>query len=46
MATLVTGTPSWQPKYDFDFRSDLAREIGIKGYHDKVFAGGAYPVAG
>ena len=45
----------WQPRYDFkhvldclkkgvDFRSPLAREIGSKGYHSKVFAEGPYPV--
>jgi UDP-glucose 4-epimerase len=46
----------WTPKYDFgyalkclrsgqDFRSPLARYIGIKGYHDRSFAEGPYPVA-
>ena len=46
----------WQPKYNFryvldclkegrDFRSPLAREIGIKGYHGESFADGLYPVA-
>ena len=45
----------WQPRYGFqhvldslltgsDIRSALAREIGIKGYHDTVFADGPYPV--
>ena len=45
----------WRPKYDFahvlgclaghrDFRSELARQIGSKGYHDQVFAEGPYPV--
>jgi UDP-glucose 4-epimerase len=45
----------WKPKYDFahvldclragrDFRSALAREIGSKGYHDRTFAEGPYPV--
>jgi UDP-glucose 4-epimerase len=45
----------WQPKYDFrhvlaclksgvDFRSELARAIGSKGYHDTTFADGPYPV--
>lgn len=45
----------WKPKYDFrhtldclaagrDFRSDLAREVGAKGYHDDVFVDGPYPV--
>ena len=46
----------WRPKYDFahvqdclrqgcDFQSDLSRVVGIKGYHDKVFTEGPYPVA-
>ena len=45
----------WQPRHDFqhvldclkrgvDFRSPLAREVGSKGYHSKVFAEGPYPV--
>ncbi len=45
----------WTPVHDFnsgleclkagrDFRSDLARSIGAKGYHDEVFADGPYPV--
>lgn len=45
----------WQPRYDFrhvldclaagrDFRSELARAVGAKGYHDEVFAEGPYPV--
>lgn len=45
----------WTPRHDFnsgleclrlgqDFRSDLARSIGAKGYHDEVFAEGPYPV--
>ena len=45
----------WQPKYDFphvlnclrhggDFRSDLARQTGSKGYHDSAFEHGPYPV--
>ena len=45
----------WQPRYDFqhvleclkqgiDFRSPLAREVGSKGYHGKVFTEGPYPV--
>ncbi|WP_119391566.1 NAD-dependent epimerase/dehydratase family protein [Taklimakanibacter lacteus] len=45
----------WQPKYDFrhvldclgtgtDFRSPLALAVGAKGYHDRVFADGPYPV--
>ncbi|MGF6710859.1 UDP-glucose 4-epimerase [Luteibacter sp. W1I16] len=47
----------WTPKRDFpfvlaclrrgeDFRSELARAIGVKGYHDEVFAEGPYPVLG
>ena len=45
----------WLPRYDFgyvigcvkagvDFRSQLARSVGSKGYHDEVFAQGPYPV--
>lgn len=45
----------WAPRYDFahvieslgkgeDFRSPLARAIGIKGYHADAFADGPYPV--
>jgi UDP-glucose 4-epimerase len=45
----------WRPQYNFqsllnqlkagnDFRSPLARVIGSKGYHAKVFADGPYPV--
>jgi UDP-glucose 4-epimerase len=45
----------WQPRYDFrhvldclaagrDFRSELARAVGVKGYHDEVFVEGPYPV--
>lgn len=45
----------WRPRYDFahvldclrhrrDFRSDLARAVGAKGYHDRGFADGPYPV--
>ncbi|RDZ25928.1 NAD-dependent epimerase/dehydratase family protein [Lysobacter silvisoli] len=45
----------WAPKYDFahalqrlreglDLRSDLARSIGSKGYHEHAFAEGPYPV--
>jgi UDP-glucose 4-epimerase len=44
----------WQPRYDFahvierlsvgdDYRSDLARAVGSKGYHDVVFEEGPYP---
>jgi UDP-glucose 4-epimerase len=47
---------AWEPKYDFrhvleclrqnrDFRSALARAVGSKGYHDRTFAEGPYPVA-
>jgi UDP-glucose 4-epimerase len=46
---------SWNPKCDFrhvldclredkDFRSALGRQIGSKGYHDRVFDEGPYPV--
>jgi UDP-glucose 4-epimerase len=46
----------WQPKHDFahvlesirlgrDFRSQLARDVGSKGYHSEVFEEGPYPVA-
>jgi nucleoside-diphosphate-sugar epimerase len=45
----------WLPRYDFsfvlrclktgaDFRSQLARAVGSKGYHDEVFSQGPYPV--
>ena len=45
----------WTPAYDFarvlgqvesgaPIGSALAREVGIKGYHDEVFAEGPYPV--
>jgi UDP-glucose 4-epimerase len=45
----------WQPRYDFghvieclranrDFRSSLARGVGSKGYHDRTFEEGPYPV--
>lgn len=47
----------WRPKYDFchvldclraggDFRSQLARDVGSKGYHDTIFEDGPYPVDG
>ncbi len=47
---------AWQPKYDFrriidllkagkDPFSPLAREVGSKGYHDREFADGPYPVS-
>jgi nucleoside-diphosphate-sugar epimerase len=46
----------WCPQYDFrraleclkagrDPRSPLARAVGSKGYHDRAFADGPYPVA-
>jgi len=46
----------WKPKYDFkyvldrikhgnDFRSELSKSIGIKGYHTTVFEQGPYPVS-
>lgn len=45
----------WEPQYDFrflmerlrageDWRSPLAKSIGIKGYHDETFSEGPYPV--
>lgn len=45
----------WRPRHDFahvlqclregrDFRSQLARDVGIKGYHARAFAQGPYPV--
>jgi len=45
----------WRPKHDFrsvldrlkageDWRSPLARAIGAKGYHDRSFADGPFPV--
>jgi UDP-glucose 4-epimerase len=46
----------WCPRYGFwqvldalragdDFRSPLARAVGAKGYHDRTFADGPYPVS-
>jgi UDP-glucose 4-epimerase len=46
----------WRPRYDFDhmlvclranqdFRSQLSRDVGIKGYHAAKFAEGPYPIA-
>ncbi len=46
----------WRPEFDFahvlrslqddrDYRSALAREVGSKGYHDRLFDDGPYPVA-
>lgn len=45
----------WRPKYDFqyviqclregkDYRSELARKVGIKNYHPRKFKEGPYPV--
>jgi len=45
----------WNPRYDFrhvldclesnrEFRSALALEVGSKGYHDRLFPEGPYPV--
>ena len=45
----------WRPRYDFafvierlaagqDFRSPLARLVGVKGYHAETFKEGPYPV--
>jgi UDP-glucose 4-epimerase len=45
----------WRPKFDFahvlaslrtrqDFRSELARQVGSKGYHDGFFEDGPYPI--
>jgi len=45
----------WKPKYDFsyaleclkrgnDFRSELSKLVGIKGYHQVKFKEGPYPV--
>jgi nucleoside-diphosphate-sugar epimerase len=47
---------SWRPRYDFgsvlerlqtgeDFRSSLSRAVGSKGYHDRRFSSGPYPVS-
>jgi hypothetical protein len=46
----------WQPRHDFraliarlkvdgDVLSPLARRIGAKGYHERTFTEGPYPVA-
>ena len=46
---------NWQPKYNFqyvldclekgiDFRSPLAIEIGVKGYHGDLYKDGLYPI--
>ncbi|SEW28402.1 NAD(P)-dependent oxidoreductase [Luteibacter sp. 329MFSha] len=55
-SSLATRDLGWTPKRDFafvleclrrgeDFRSDMARAIGKKGYHDAVFEEGPYPVS-
>lgn len=47
----------WQPKYDFAYmlehlaggeypRSAISEAVGSKGYHDRVFDNGPYPVSG
>ncbi len=54
-STLAVRELGWQPRYGFahvldslrrggDFRSDLALAVGSKGYHDRVFTEGPYPV--
>ncbi len=56
ISTRASEALGWKPKYDFrhvlsslargeDFQSPLTREVGLKGYHDTVFADGRYPVA-
>ena len=45
----------WKPKYDFryilnsikqgiEYRSELSKAVGIKGYHSEIFKDGPYPV--
>jgi nucleoside-diphosphate-sugar epimerase len=47
----------WRPQWDFlsvvrrlretgDIRGPMAKLVGVKGYHDRKFAGAPYPVAG
>jgi len=54
-SSLAVRELGWQPRYSFahvldslrrgvDFRSDLALAVGSKGYHDRVFCEGPYPV--
>lgn len=54
-SSLAVRELGWRPRHDFahvldcmrrdkDFRSDLALAVGVKGYHDEVFAEGPYPV--
>ena len=46
---------AWRPRYDFSqvigqlktgdpIGSELARSVGVKGYHGEVFEDGPYPV--
>lgn len=53
--TLARRELGWAPRHDFrhvldclargeDFRSPLARAVGIKGYHGDAFTDGLYPV--
>jgi len=53
---LATSELGWRPEYDFrhvldclrtgrDFRSQLAVDIGVRGYRDEVFEEGTYPKA-
>ncbi|HEY5927128.1 MAG TPA: NAD(P)-dependent oxidoreductase [Kofleriaceae bacterium] len=56
--TLAREQLGWKPKHDFasvlararehrgDIRSELARALGIKGYHGDAHADGLYPTAG
>ena len=52
---LARETLGWLPEYDFeraisdllggrDYRSKLAVEVGKKGYHDRIFEDGPFPV--
>lgn len=54
--TLARDILGWEPQYTFkkaigllgvgeDYTSDLAREVGIKGYHAEEFEDGPYPIA-
>ena len=53
--TLAREQLGWRPKHDFasvlararsgDIRSDLARTLGIKGYHGDAHADGLYPTS-
>lgn len=55
VSDLAASTLGWSPQWSFsqaidriregrDFRSPLARAVGIKGYHDTAFDDGPYPV--